>query len=138
MNPYQAYQAGKSASWTRIDMLLALYDGAVERLELAMQAYERNDATEARRLWTRAWLIVAQLAAGLNFEHGELPQNLGRLYQFCLSRIRLGTPAGLADALRILRTLREGFRGIRPGAIALERQGVIPALDSDTGLRFTA
>jgi flagellar secretion chaperone FliS len=138
MNPYQAYQQRQATSWTRVEMLLALFDGAIERLEAAAAAFERNDLATARRLLTRAWLIVGLLAAGLNFDYGQLPQKLGQLYDFALRRIRLYTPQGTADALRILRILREGFQKIRPEAVRLEREGVIPPLDANRGFQATA
>ena len=39
MNPYLLYKQQKEAvAWTRIDMLLALYDGAIERLQAIVEA----------------------------------------------------------------------------------------------------
>ena len=35
MTPYETYQRRMASGWTRIDMLLALYDGAILRLEQA-------------------------------------------------------------------------------------------------------
>ena len=42
MNPYLAYKNSQNPAWTRIEMLLALYDGAIERLETAVAALRKT------------------------------------------------------------------------------------------------
>ena len=126
MNPYLAYQNNQNPAWTRIDMLLALYDGAIGRLEAASAALLLNDAVKAGPLLERSLAIVAELAAGLDFRHGELPVNLLRLYEFAVHCIATRTVGKVEDALGVLRELREGMLGIRDEAVRLEREGLIP------------
>jgi flagellar secretion chaperone FliS len=126
MNPYAAYQNNQNPAWTRIDMLLALYDGAIGRLESAAMALRLNDVAKAAPLLERSLAIVAELAAGLDFRHGELPVNLLRLYEFAVHCIATRTVGKVEDALGVLRELREGMLGIRDEAVRLEREGVIP------------
>jgi flagellin-specific chaperone FliS len=126
MNPYAAYQQQTTPSWTRIDMLLALFDGGVERCEQALAARERQDDKEAKRLLLKARLIVCGLASGVIHDGDPVTTNILRLYEFCLHALDRGGAEDIQGAVKVLRILREGFQRIRPEAVNLERQGVIP------------
>ena len=89
-------------------------------------ALRLNDAAKAAPLLERSMAIVAELAAGLDFRHGELPFNLLRLYEYAVHCIASRTVGKVEDALGVLRQLREGMLGIRDEAVRLEREGVIP------------
>ena len=136
MNPYQVYREQQTIGWSRIDLLLALYDGAIERLEQTRQALARADRTAAAPLLVRSQRIVLELAASLDFKYGEVSKNLHRLYLFVMGAMS-GTKPDIEAALAVLRVLREGLEGIRPEAIQLERSGAIPPADEPYGLRAT-
>jgi flagellar protein FliS len=138
MNPYLAYQNNQNPAWTRIDMLLALYDGAVERLEAAVAALREGDAVNAGPLLERAMAIVAELAAGLDFRHGELPLNLLRLYEFAVHCISLRTLEKTEAALHVLRELRKGMLGIHDEAVQLERDGLVPPVKTTHSMELLA
>ena len=138
MNAHDIYKQQQAVGWTRIDMLLALYDGAIERTEKARDAIARGDRSAAVAPLLRAQRIVAELFAGLDLGYGELPRDLQRLYVFVLRSITQGTPEHLGAALDVLRTLREGLAGIRSEAVELERSGAIPPADIERGLQATA
>lgn len=137
MNPHETYQQHRAFAWTRIDMLLALYDGAIERLGQARAAAVRGDVRAATPLLVRSLRIVAELLACLDFRYGELPRNLQRLYEFVLHSISLGTTTHLDAAIRVLSTLREGLAGIRAEGVQLERSGEIPPFQEFHVLRAT-
>jgi flagellar protein FliS len=130
MNVYLAYQNSQNPAWTRIDMLLALYDGAIERLETAAAALREDDAVKARPFLERSMAIVAELAAGLDFRHGELPLNLLRLYEFAVHCIGVGSLEKVEGALHVLHELRKGMLGIHDEAVQLERDGLVPPANS--------
>jgi flagellin-specific chaperone FliS len=137
MNPYETYRHQRASGWTRIDMLLALYDGAVSRLEEAGDALSKDDAAAAAPALLRAQRIVVELLAGIDLRYGDVPQNLQRLYAFVLVSIGVGTASEVAGALEVLRTLREGLIEVRAEAVALERSGAIPSADSGRTLHAT-
>jgi flagellin-specific chaperone FliS len=130
MNPYAAYAKPQSVDMTRIDMLLSLYDGAIEQLEQAVGALRKQEPNAAQPFLVRAQLIIGGLASGLNLGDGELPINMLRLFEFAADSIRIGNAERIEGSLNVLRTLREGFEEIRPQAIALERAGTIPPVDA--------
>jgi flagellin-specific chaperone FliS len=106
-------------------MLLALFDGAVDRLELAADAFRTNRRMEALRLLTRAELIVCQLASGVDPAYPRGAAYL-RLYTLASRAISAATLEETESALRILRTLRESIARIRDEAVRLEREGELP------------
>ena len=138
MNPYAAYQEQSSPSWTRIDMLLALYDGAVQRCEEALAALEQNDEKTANKKLFKARLIVMGLVSGVVADGDPVTTNILRLYEFALHVLEKGGTDNVRAALDVLRVLREGFQKIRPEAVDLERQGVIPPINSTSTVRALA
>jgi flagellar secretion chaperone FliS len=124
MNPLNAYRQTYSPGWTRADMLLALFDGAIERLELAIEALRGDKRSEALRLLTRARLLVCELAGGVDPDYAHAATFL-RLYGLASRSISAATLAETEAALRLLRTMRQSVAGFRDEAVRLERDGVV-------------
>ncbi len=137
MDPLDAYRQQYSPGWTRVDMLLALFDGAVERLESAAEALRRGDRPAALPLLTRAQLIVCELAGGVDPGYPDAATFLS-LYEFATSAIAEATPERVGGALRVLRTLREAFANVREEAARLEREGVLPPAGATRLVHTTA
>ncbi len=140
MNPAarQKYLGPHTAGWTRIDMLLALFDGAIGRLETAADALGRADHAAAAPHLIRGQRMVIELLAGLDLKEGQLPQRLRDLYAFVLQQTTECTADSVRLAARILQTIREGFEGIREEARRLERNGELPGLEEGTCLQTLA
>ena len=139
MNPYAAaYQQQAGTGWTRIDLLLALFDGTVAVIAKALAALERGDPEAARPVLARAQILVLGLASGLTLGAGEIANNLGRLYEFVLHGLGQGSAEPVSAALKVLRTVREGFEGTRQEARDLERRGAIPPVDATSGIQAVA
>ena len=138
MNPYRAYQQQTGFGMSRIDMLLALYDGALERLGQACYLLGKGELREAQPLLARVQVLVGGLASGVDASGGTIPQNLLRLYEFVVHCCQAGNLDKVEAALRVMRTLQEGMQAIRPEAMQLERDGQIPALDTSPALQATA
>lgn len=130
MSPLDAY--AQTPNWTRIDMLIAAFDGTVQRLNRAAELLKQNpDDAEAQSLLIRCQRIVCELYAGLDLEHGDIPQNMQRLYLFVLSRIGIGDELDIDGAVSVLQTVREALESVRDEASALERSGVWNGVDKD-------
>ena len=131
MIPSNAYRKQQNTGWTRIDLVLALFDGAIERLDRALEALKAGDSATAWPLQGRVQTIVMQLMAGINLDVGDPNSiNLMRLYEFCTHHLSQQDIPKLESVRRVLDTLREGFRAIRDEAVNLERTGAIPPADS--------
>jgi flagellar secretion chaperone FliS len=106
------YTRAKVSQATPEDTLLLLVREAVRSAEGAR--LEQNEA-ERKRLLTRSMRIVSELSGSLNLDYGgEMAFNMLRLYTFVTRRLAdalAGEDAGLPDALRILRHVRETWEG---------------------------
>lgn len=132
MNPYLAYRRSEEPTgWTRIDLLLALYDKALERLASAAASLADGDHWAAVPQMAKTQLIVAELASGVRLDvDEERGANMIRLYEFVANELRRPTADGIANARAVLRTLREGFEAVREEANRLERSGLLSNADS--------
>lgn len=138
MNPYASYQRQTTPAWTRIDMLLALFDGGVERCEQALAAMERQDQCAAKNLLIKARLIVLGLASGVVPDGDPVTNTMLRLYEYAQHALGQGGVEEVRGALNVLRILREGFQKIRAEAVDLERRGLIPPINDTSTLRALA
>ena len=132
MKRYAAYRRTEEPqpTWTRIEMILALYDGALTRLDKAEVALQAGETTTAVGLIARTQLIVSALASGVREDiNPEQATNILRLYEYAVYELREPRLAGIANARKVLRTLREGFEAIRDEANELERSGKIPSAE---------
>ncbi|WP_437227807.1 hypothetical protein SH661x_000565 [Planctomicrobium sp. SH661] len=128
MTPQQAYRRNAQSGWTRIEMLLAIYDATIAALDAGIDVLNQNrhDAYPAIRL--RATQLFILLISGVDPEVSEVGVNIRSLCIFCLDQIETRDPAAWSDARNILATVREGFQRIREEGIQLEAQGAIPQL----------
>src|SRR6478735_1642999 len=112
--------------WTRIEMLLAAFDGTIVRLEAAHDLIEKGEAFRAQPLLLTSQRLVLALYEGIDLRYGEIPANMQKLYLFVLSCIGVGEKLDLPAAIKILKTIRGGLSDIRDTANEMERSGAIP------------
>jgi flagellar protein FliS len=106
---------------------LALYDGAIERMAMALSLLRDDQRESAIGHLCRAQLIVAELAAGVIPEvNPDVNIPLLRLFEFVANQLVTPTIDSVSSAVRVLMTLREGYQAIRAEALELERTGQIP------------
>jgi flagellar secretion chaperone FliS len=129
MNPYAAYQSSSLANFARVDMLLALFDRSIDRLEQARETLLSGNRLKAQNLLLRAQGLVMGLASGVD-PNAPIASKLLPLYKYIVHAIGLVDVEKTADSIRLLSTVREGFRAIRAEAIDLERNGVIPPVSN--------
>lgn len=125
MKRLDAYEQ-QSPSWTRVEMLLAAFDGVIERLRLAQELVTAGQNWKAQPYLLRAQRIVLELYSGLDLRHGEVPDNMGKLYLFVLHSIGMGETLNIPAALDVLNIIYDGLNSIRDTANELERRGQVP------------
>lgn len=108
------YREEEILSAEPIKLVRMLYAGAVEAVGEARQALALADIRRRSAAITRANLIVNELALSLNMAAGgELARNLADLYAYIQKRLLEANfkqaDEPLAEAERLLRTLREGW-----------------------------
>ena len=117
-----------AAPWTRIELLLAAFDGIISRLERAQEMLEQNENLKAQPLLLRSQQIILALYEGIDLRHGKIPENMQKLYLFVLTCIGMGPRLDVPAALNILRMIRNGLGEIRGSASEMERSGEISPL----------
>jgi flagellar protein FliS len=113
-NQYQQTQVMTSS---RVQIVVLLYDAAVQSIELARAGIESNNPQDKGRFIGRAISIIGELNSVLDFEQGgEIARSLHRLYEYMLSELVMANARNdvrrLDGPLRSLTTLREGWREI--------------------------
>lgn len=104
----------ESASPARL--ILLLYDGAVRKLNQAIEQQEMGRREEFHSHVVRVQKIVTELFSALDMEKGgDVAQNLSRLYdymirQLALALIQVNTERVL-EVRALLEELREGWQG---------------------------
>ena len=114
MNQYQQTQVMTSS---RVQIVVLLYDAAIQSIELARAGIESNNLNEKGRFLGRAISIIGELNSVLDFEQGgEIARSLHRLYEYMLNELVTANARNdarnLEGPLRCLTTLREGWREI--------------------------
>ncbi|MBH0201245.1 MAG: flagellar export chaperone FliS [Nitrospira sp.] len=113
-NQYKQTQVMTSS---RVQIVVLLYDAAIQSIELARAGIESNDVKEKGRFLGRAISIIGELNSVLDFEQGgEIARSLHRLYEYMLSELVMANARNDVRRLdgphRCLTTLREGWREI--------------------------
>jgi flagellin-specific chaperone FliS len=127
MTGYNAYaKSAKVNGWTRIELLLAVYDKALGRLDLAAAEIQAGRPGQAVPHMAKAQLAVMVLANGVRAGAGnDYGVNMLRLYEYVVRQLTEPTQERVAEAKKVLTTLRQGFEAIRTEANTLERTGKI-------------
>jgi len=133
MNGLQAYQRVNTQT-SIIDadphkLIQLLYDGALERINMAKARMLAKDYEGKGRLITKAIEIVGGLRSFLDFEKGgDLAARLEGLYDYMERTLfeanAKNDPEKLDEVARLLRTIKEGWNGIREEVVAGRRENV--------------
>lgn len=99
-----------------------LYEGAIKNLEkskVGLADARLARSPEVGQSLSRAMGILGELRASLDHAAGgAIAKDLDRLYEYGLDQLSQAnltrTPTGVANALQMMRTLKEGWDGIIP------------------------
>ena len=125
MNKTNAYRKQDLfGGWTRVDLLLHIYDRAIDSLNLAQEAQKQNNGEFAEHFVAAQKAIVA-IHAGLKPDEHQIAYDTARLLHFVLTCLESNQ---LADAVKILTNMRSGFAAIQEEANESEANGEIPSM----------
>lgn len=117
-NPYQSYRRMAAQTATPGQLVLMLFDGAINFLERAAKGFELEDPLEFNTTINnnilKAQAIINELNASLDMEAGgELAANLRRLYEYMDYRLtesnRTKTPEELQEVIQRLGVIRDAW-----------------------------
>jgi flagellin-specific chaperone FliS len=130
ISPLQAYRQQSAQSWTRIDLLLALYAAGIQALEAGAVALRAGDERAARCHRSRTQRVLIEVLDGLNPDFPDTTDRIRQLALCVLSCVAGADPSRWEAAARILSTLRSAYDAVRDDALAFEeRHAVTPRND---------
>lgn len=111
------YQQTQIMTSSGVQIVVLLYDAAIQSIELARVGIESNNLNDKGRFLGRAISIVGELNSVLDFERGgEIAVSLRRLYEYILAELIAANARNSANhldgPLRCLTTLREGWQEV--------------------------
>lgn len=116
MDVHAAYATQATQTASPAQLVLMLYDGALDRIERAVSslAADPPDTAAAHETITRVQAIVAELVATLDHQRGgDLAGHLAGLYAYVTARLLDANvrkdPAPLREAAEVLRPLRDAW-----------------------------
>jgi hypothetical protein len=101
----QAYRRSSLTQWTRIDLLVALYQATERSLGAGAIAIERQNLPEIGALLLKVQKQILAIIEGVD-DSDDTAANVKRLLIFCLGCIASREPARWRDAARIVGELR--------------------------------
>ncbi len=112
------YRTAATLGRSQLDLIIQVYDGAVEALRKAAEAYKNGRSQLGYERLQRAKRFVTHLYATLDpAAGGEIAQNLGQLYAFVLSQLTMVEATKdlslIDDNICILENLRRGWLELR-------------------------
>ncbi len=115
-NAYRKTMVNTSES--KLDLVILLYDGAIEFLHKAVFYMGQKDIAKKLHYMSKSIDIVTELLNSLNMkEGGQVAQRLQDLYIYMLKELTAANirndPEKIHRVQGLLRTLREGWKGIR-------------------------
>ncbi len=121
--------------WTRIDMLLALYDRTISAIHMAQAAKDSGDSIQLGTRILEANRMILGLHSGLDTDRYPLAVDVARLLNFVTLRLE---EQKFDESVHFLKKLRDSFSQIRDEATELEKKGTIPPLVDANSLDTTA
>lgn len=111
------YQQTHVMTSSGVQIVVLLYDAAVQSIELARRGIDTNNLHDKGRFLGRAISIIGELNSVLDFERGgDIAHSLHRIYEYILAELLAANARNnahhLDGPLRCLTTLREGWREV--------------------------
>ena len=128
MNPHSSYKISKANAWTRIDMLLLIYERTIEALDQGIEILESGELSGLIQTRMEAQRRVLLITDGLDVDSDSTAVHILNLCVFILEQISSDEVDKWKASLKLIETLHEGFQAIADEARELERDGKIPQL----------
>jgi flagellin-specific chaperone FliS len=132
MQPSQAYRRNAQSAWTRVEMLLAIYDALIQHLDDGIDMLNRQDLSAYPQKQLKVSQLILLLLDGVDTRSGELAEHVRDLCIHALGQISEPVTSHWEHVRELMQTLREGFQGIRAEANLLESTGEIRPLHHAT------
>lgn len=132
-NSYRAYVDNSLLGSSPTDLIVALYEGAIEATRQAARCLESGDVWGRSKAISKAHNILTELFISVDCEKGgSLSHNLRRLYAYMQSRLLAAHAQKSGEALleveRLLSNLLEAWRVVAAKTARLMAESAIPVM----------
>ncbi|MCA9084699.1 MAG: hypothetical protein KDA81_11615 [Planctomycetaceae bacterium] len=128
MDPRTKYRESKLLSWTRIDMLLLIYESAIESLDRGVHLLQTGQTAEMPMARIDAQRKILLITDGLAIDTDPTAVHIMNICVFILDQINSDSVENWQTSVKLLETIHEGFQEIAEEAREMERTGKIPNL----------
>ena len=109
------YKQTVYATTDKVQIVLMLYDGALNHLKIAQQKIESGDIMTKATHLTKATMIITELSNVLDMKKGgEISNNLRRLYDYVLNQLLQANMnndvQSIKNAVRVVGILRDAWK----------------------------
>ena len=117
----QSYHTNDISTSSQGQLILMLYDGALQAVNQAIQCMDRKEITEQGRSILKAQDIINELSLALDMKQGgEVAKTLEQLYQFVLNQFIQANITSdkmyLESVIKVLSPLRDAWSRISEAA----------------------
>jgi flagellar secretion chaperone FliS len=110
---HAAYRRGTVLAATPGELVVLLYDGARRFLRQAVVAMREGEVERTHNTLRYGERILRQLDGTLDFEQGDLPQQLHAIYTFCLTTLNAARisrdTSKVEEVIELLDELRDAW-----------------------------
>jgi len=112
------YQTMEITSKSQLDLILQVYDGAIDAFQSAHEYYRQKDHNSGFEQLERAKRFLTHLYTTLNHEEGgEIADQLAQLYVFLINQANMIQATKdldrIDDNINILKNIRQGWQGLK-------------------------
>ena len=118
MSAHQAYSGSRRHGWTRIDMIIALYQATLNSMEQLQGQLAQGRALPATQVQLQRRLLG--IFAGLDLTAGDLPMQIGQLVRWALKQLPTPDPEVWRQVIQSFRTICQAYESIRSEAAEQE------------------
>ena len=113
----QSYHINDISTSSQSQLILMLYDGALQAVNQSIQCMNQKDVSGQSRFILKAQDIINELSLALDMEQGgEVSKTLEQLYQFVLNQLIQANitsdPMYLESVIKVLSPLRDAWSRI--------------------------
>lgn len=137
LDPYRAYEESSVAGGDPVNLVVALYDGALASIRTAKTCLENRDILSRGKAISKAMNIVSELMASLDQERGgDISSNLLQIYLYVYKRLMDGHTQQrrepLDEAENLLCTLLSGWKKVAEEQVGTELSSDLRQANSAT------
>ena len=114
MSGYKTYQGKQIEGSGPLGLILLSYDALYKSLGRAKLSIETKDMALEADHTARALEAIIELTSSLNFEAGEISNNLANLYKYMMDQLVNNMCSGktthIDEVMELVQTLREGWQ----------------------------